>query len=377
MSEKRIICVGGGSGGHFYPLMAVVAELKNHAAHAGLPLQTYYMGPDPYDQSALAALGVTFVSCPAGKQRRYASVLNVLDLFKTGFGFIVALCKIFVIYPDVIMSKGGYTSVPVVLAAWFFNIPIVIHESDARPGKANVLAAKHARLIAVSYPDTLSTFPQSKTVLTGIPIRPELLVAPEPRGDSRPLSERDLPRLLILGGSQGAERINSLILESLDELLPRFTILHQTGTSHFDNVKRSAETLIADPSLRSRYSPVAFLNVGDLSRALHESTIVISRAGSGTIYEIAAHGKPSIIIPIPEEISHDQRSNAYAYARTGAAIVIEEENLEDSLLIAETDRIMGDPTLYASMGKAAAAFVEYHAAEKIATELITIMNEHS
>lgn len=372
----RVVLVGGGTGGHFYPLIAIAEALVDTRVSSGLHPDLYYMGPNPYDADALLKLGIRFIQCPAGKQRRYASFLNFVDVFKIAFGLVVAACKLFWIYPDVIISKGGYTSVPVIFAASFLRIPIIVHESDSVVGRANAYGAKHARYVAVSYAETASLFPKEKVALTGVPIRHVLLS--EPVEDPRKLLalQGDIPLILILGGSQGAERVNDLVLEALDELLPAFHVIHQTGTAHFDSVRTTATTLIKDEILLSRYHPAAFLTPDVLNLAYYAAAIVISRSGSGSIFEIGAHAKPSILIPIPEEISHDQRSNAYSYARAGAATVIEEGNLRDGLLMAEISRIMSDRSVYEGMSTAAQNFAPRDAARKIADIALDIISEH-
>jgi UDP-N-acetylglucosamine--N-acetylmuramyl-(pentapeptide) pyrophosphoryl-undecaprenol N-acetylglucosamine transferase len=368
--KTRILLVGGGTGGHFYPLMSLAEELRAQPASPDL----YYMGPDPYDRTALEQLGIRFVSCPAGKQRRYASILNIFDLFKVAGGILIALYKLFMIYPDVVVSKGGYTSVPVVLAAWLLRIPIVVHESDTVPGKANRLGARFARLIAVSYPDTVSLFAPKTALYTGIPLRRAVVsdtVTPLPF----PI-EANAPTILILGGSQGAERVNALILESLPGLLTIFDVIHQTGTTHFERVRTEAERLVPDSGLRARYHVVPFLSAADLNSAFHHAHLVISRAGSTSIHEIAVHGKPAIIIPIPEDVSHDQRTNAYTYARSGAAVVLEEKNLHPGLLQAEIERIMRDHAVYGQMAEAAHAFAPKTGAETLATLISELSRTH-
>lgn len=373
MSKRRIVLTGGGTGGHFYPLMAIAESLRRTS---GSDIGLYYMGPDRYDAGALQALNITFVKCPAGKQRRYKSFRNILDLFVVCWGSLVALVKLFIVYPDAIMSKGGYTSVPVILAAWFLRIPIVVHESDAVPGKANTLAGRFARNIAISYEESASFFKADKVALTGIPIRTSLLGGPNDQAGAALGLSPEIPSILFLGGSQGAKRINEQILKSLDELLPRFSVIHQTGSEHFDITTASASALITDQNLLSRYHPVPFLDAPTLNEAMHRADLIISRAGSGTIFEIAVHAKPSILIPIPESISHDQRKNAYAYARSGAAIVMEEQNVTESLLVAEINRIMENQALYQEMATAASRFAPRDAAEKITALLTTIAGEH-
>ena len=366
--------VGGGSGGHFYPLISLAEELKRLES----TIELYYIGPDEYDREALRTHNITFVSCPSGKNRRYASILNFLDIFKVIYGFFVALKKLFVLYPDVVVSKGSYTSVPVVLAAAFLRIPIVVHESDTRPGKANTLAARFTKHIAISFEDARQYFRKHDVIFTGIPMRTELLQ--KPTNDPHALTQIDasLPTLLVLGGSQGAERINELILETLDKLLPFYNIIHQIGKNNFDLTALSARGLIEDDVLFARYRPVAFFdNPTVLNAAYHRASLIISRAGTGTIYEIAAHGKPAILIPIPETVSHDQRTNAYAYARSGGAVVLEEANVRDSLLMEEIDRIMKNTALYTDMANKAQAFAPQNGAALL-SELVThVARTHS
>lgn len=368
---KRVLLTGGGSGGHFYPLIAVSEALKAQTQTISL----YYMGPEPYNQALLDKHGITFISCPSGKRRRYFSLLNFFSPFKVLWGTIVAIKKLFFIYPDVVFSKGSYTSVPVILAATFLRIPIVVHESDTKAGSANKLASRFARYVAISFAEVAELFPAEKTALTGIPIQTELLTKVAQPATTLGLPS-DRPIIFVTGGSFGAERINNLIIDSLDELLPYYTILHQTGSSHQMTVSQSAAALISDSSLLEHYFVRANLTATEMNLAMTAASIIISRAGSGTIFEIAIHGKPSIIIPIPEAVSHDQHSNAYAYARSGAATVLEQQNLADGLLTAEINRIMNDQAIYTTMATAAASFAHPEAASTIASIIIGITQEH-
>lgn len=371
---KRIVLVGGGTGGHFYPLMAV-AERLNDQASSEETLKLYYMGPDPYNQKELTVNNITFVKIPSGKRRKYFSVLNFFDLFKVFFGSLFAIAKLYKIYPDAVFSKGGYTSVPVVLAAAILRIPIMVHESDTRPGSANKLGGKFARYIAIGFDDTAKFFPKKKTALTGIPLRKTFLeVATDPISQLGLPSEK--PLLFVTGGSLGAQRINRLILESLDDLLPNYTILHQTGINNEERVRQTSAELITDTTLLTRYFVKGSLTGKEMHLAQSAASLIISRAGTGTIFEIAQKGKPSILIPIPEDISHDQHTNAYAYARSGAASVLEEGNLTDGLLSSEINRIMSNQQTYDTMSTSARAFAQGDAAETIATTLLGITQEH-
>ena len=367
----KIGLVGGGTGGHFYPLIAVAAELQANPNSSEL----FYFGPEPYDLKALKSANIKYVYCPAGKMRLYFSIQNFFDVFRNLIGVPLAIIKLFLIYPDVIFSKGGYTSIPILLAARFLRIPIVIHESDAVPGRANAIAQKAARYIAISYDDAAKFFPEEKTALTGIPLRKEITATCENPFALLGLS-KDKPLIYITGGSSGAERINNIIIRSLDTLLPHYRIFHQTGPANIEEMRQAAQSLLGDSPDLEDYYLEGKLEASTISALLQASALVITRAGSTTLFEIASHAKPSIVIPIPEDISRDQRTNAYAYARTGAATVIEEQNLTENLLAQEISSIIGDSAKYQEMSVAAKSFYIEGSAKKIADILISIGHEH-
>lgn len=367
----RIAFVGGGTGGHFYPLIATAEAIVARSVTA----EFIYIGPTSFNEDELKANNIRYIYCPAGKVRRYFSIQNFFDGFKTLAGLFVALYQLFIWYPDVIFSKGGYTSVPVLLAARFYRIPVIIHESDSKPGRANLLAKNFARYIGIAFAEVAPYFPAERTALVGIPIRKVITNI-----DSDPFTKlgipNDAPLIFVTGGSLGADRINALVLKSLTRLLPNFRIFHQTGTELEKTVIQTAQALVTDPALLSRYYVKGTISASTIAALLDAAAIVISRAGSTSLFEIALHGKPSIIIPIPEEISHDQRTNAYAYARSGAASVLEEGNLTENLLTIEIQSIMGDTVKYQNMSSAARAFAKPDAAHQIASALISIGVEH-
>jgi len=363
----KIVFVGGGSGGHFYPLIAVAEAIKQDPA--GNAAELIYIGSDVHNPSELERVGIQYIYCPAGKVRRYFSIQNILDIFKNIGGILYMWYKMYLIYPDVIFSKGSYASIPTLAVAWFYRIPVVVHESDSKPGRATLFAKRFAKYIAITYPETASYFDQSKTAVTGIPVRQALL-----HRHTDPFAvlglPHDLPIIYITGGSLGAERINQLILSSLSELLPYYRIFHQTGPYAEATMIQSAQALIKDPALLSRYYVKGTLPGEAVSALLDVSSLIITRAGSTTLFEIALHNKPSIVIPIPEEVSHDQRTNAYNYARNGAASVMEEGNLTPHLLVAEIQSIMTDPSKYQRMQQGTADFAQPTAAAVIAEKLI-------
>lgn len=375
-----IVFTGGGTGGHFYPIIAIAEALDDlvHEKRLIAP-KLYFLAPDPYDEKALFDNGISFIRIGTGKMRRYNSLRNVTDLFITLTGTITALATLYRLYPDVVVSKGGYGSVPTVIAAHLLRIPIIIHESDAKPGRANLLAASWAKKIAISFESAAQYFPkntQDKIARTGIPIRKALLRIEEEGARQYLGLERDIPTVFIVGGSQGAVKINETVLSCLSELVAFANIIHQTGHVNFKDVSAVGQVVLSKNVHRARYHPFGFLDQMSMQRVASVTDIIISRAGAGSIAEIGLWKKPAILIPIPESISHDQRTNAYAYARTGAAVVLEEENLTAHLLVAEIKRILGDAALAKKMGASAEGFTDPDAANILAREIIAIALSH-
>lgn len=375
-----IAFTGGGSGGHFYPIIAIAEALSDLVREERLIAPTlYYLAPDPFDEKALFENGIVYLHIPAGKMRRYASFQNVTDSFITFFGTLRALVTLFRIYPDVVVSKGGYASVPTVLAARILRIPILIHESDAKPGRANLLAAKFAEKIAISFESSAKYFPEKvrgKIARTGTPIR-KALMRVESEGARQYLGlESDVPTIFILGGSQGSVKINEIVLSSLPELVSFANVIHQTGHANIKSVEGVSRVVLTKNPHASRYHPIDYLDQVSMQRAASVADIVVSRAGANSISEIGLWNKPAILIPIPESVSHDQRMNAYSYAETGAAVVIEEENLAPHLFVAEVERILNDPNLAKRMGEAAKGFTDPDAARVLAHEVLAIALTH-
>jgi UDP-N-acetylglucosamine--N-acetylmuramyl-(pentapeptide) pyrophosphoryl-undecaprenol N-acetylglucosamine transferase len=373
----KILLTGGGTGGHFYPVIAVAENIRELSKEMKLlDPKIYYMAPDQYDKRALFDNQIIFKRNTAGKRRLYFSIWNLVDLFKISIGVLTAIWQMFLIFPDVVFTKGGYGSFPTLLAAKFFGIPVVVHESDTVPGRVNIWAGKFAKKIAISYPEAAKHFPKDKVALTGNPIRKELMKSAKSGAREFLDLESDDPIILVLGGSQGAEVINEVILSALPKLLNKYQVIHQTGVKNIDYVKRTAGVVLKDSKkLESRYKPFAYLDVLAMKMSAGATDIVISRAGS-SIFEIALWGIPSILIPIPESISRDQRTNAFTYSATGAAVVIEERNLTPGVLASEVERITSNVALKESMSKAARDFSHDDAGRKIAKQLINISLKH-
>ncbi len=372
----KILLTGGGTGGHFYPIIAIAESLRKIIKEEKLiDAQLYYMAPSKYDERALFENSINFEQSYGGKMRRYFSLKNFFDLFKTAAGVISAIISVWKIYPEVVFGKGGYVSFPVLLAARILSIPVIIHESDSHPGRVNLWAGRFAKKIAVSYPDAAKYFPADKVAFTGNPIRKEVLEAVHEGGRAFLKLDDDVPTILILGGSQGSQKINEALIEILPELVKKYYVIHQTGKDNIDEMTNTAKVILSNVQQSYRYRPFAYLNGLALKMAAGASSVIISRAGS-TIFEIALWKIPSIIIPIPEDVSHDQTSNAFAYAASGACSVIEEVNLSPHVLASEIDRIIDKPEIAELMKKGAASFARRDAADTIAREILRIGLTH-
>lgn len=372
----KILFTGGGSGGHFYPIIAIVEEINQLAKENKLiGLELFYMSNSPYNEGLLFEHGVTFKRNTAGKMRIYFSLMNFIDLFKTGWGVLVSLWTIFSIYPDVIFGKGGYASFPALLAGKLLRIPVVIHESDSVPGRVNAWAGKFASKIAISYPESVKFFPEGKTAYTGNPIRKDIMTALSQGAHEYLNLDPNIPTILVIGGSQGAQLINDTLIDALPRLVEKYQIIHQTGKSNLPIVKNTADVVLLTSPHKDRYKPFDYLNNLALRMAAGASSLVISRAGS-SLFEIASWEKPSIVIPITKSNGDHQRMNAYAYARTGAAVVLEEANLSGNILSAEVDRLITNPDVLAKMSAATKVSQHPDAARKIATEILNIALTH-
>jgi UDP-N-acetylglucosamine--N-acetylmuramyl-(pentapeptide) pyrophosphoryl-undecaprenol N-acetylglucosamine transferase len=372
----KILFTGGGSGGHFYPIIAITEELNRIVRENRLvDVELYYMSGTPYNAGILFNNNLIYKKNSAGKIRRYFSVMNFFDLFKTAWGIIKSLWEIFLIYPDVVFGKGGYASFPALFSARILRIPVVIHESDSIPGKTNLWAGKFAERIAVSYPEASVFFPKDRVAYTGNPIRKDFLMPLSSNANEFLKLESALPTILILGGSLGSKVINEALMESLPNLLSKYQIIHQTGKGNFEENNKISEAVLFQSPYKDRYRPYPYLDSLTLRSAAGASKLIISRAGSA-IFEIAAWGVPSIIVPIKESNGDHQAKNAFAYARSGASIVVEEANLTGNILVAEIERILNNEELYKKMKESTKQFVKPDAAQKIAEELLKIALKH-
>lgn len=315
-----IVFTGGGTGGHIYPGLAVIEELRALGFHGRIA----WIGSEKeLDRNIVAEQGVEYFSIPSGKFRREISLRNLTDIWRIIAGYRQAKAILKRLQPSILFSKGGYVSVPPCRAAASLGIPVITHESDSSPGLATRLNAKKASLILTSWDATIQYFSetlQSKVIRTGNPIRPELLHGEASRGLDTLKFTADKPVLFVLGGSQGAREVNELVLSSLPLLCPSLQIVHQTGKANFDAVVAGIPD---DPHIRASYRPLAYIGpeIADIYAA---TTIVAGRAGAGTVWEAASLGKPMVLVPLSGSGTRgDQVENAALAARAGAATVLE------------------------------------------------------
>ncbi|KKU51604.1 MAG: hypothetical protein A3H69_03485 [Candidatus Sungbacteria bacterium RIFCSPLOWO2_02_FULL_47_9] len=368
----RVLFTGGGTGGHMFPLIAVARELKRVAEEERiLDVQFFYMGPLTVGDEDLKKEDILYYPILAGKMRRYFSIMNFIDIFKTGIGIIQSAWHLFILVPDIIFSKGGYGSFPVLLIARIYRIPVVIHESDSVPGRVNTWAGKFARRIAIAFQSAAKYFPADRTALLGNPVRTRILGG---RADASKEALSILsgdPVIFVTGGSQGAEKINQTITGILPDLLKKYEVIHQVGKANLEAVKFETTTLL-EHSEKLKYHLFGFLDETKLREAYAASDLVIARGGASAIFEVAALAKPSIIIPLKNSAQDHQRENAYEYGRAGACVVIEEANLSPHLLYSEVERIFGDAELRKKMNEAARNFARMDASELIAREILKL-----
>lgn len=372
----KIVFTGGGSGGHFYPIIAIAEKCIEIIEREKLvDAKFYFFAPSPYNRKVLFENGIRFRKVYAGKMYRYFSLLAPLEWLKTVIGVFKATASLWVVYPDVVFGKGGYGSFPTLLAAKFLHIPVVIHESDSIPGRANLWAAKFANRIALSYIEAAPYFDKDKTAYTGQPVRKEI-ATPAINGAREYLNlKEDVPVIFITGGSQGARIINEIVLDAIPELIKSYQVIHQVGNSNLKEISETAGVILEKNPNKDRYKIFGYLNDLAMRMSAGTASLVISRAGS-TIFEIAAWGLPSIIIPITDSNGDHQTKNAFNYARTGATVVIEEKNLSPHVLMSEIERIMGSKPEQERMKAAARGFYHPDAAQKIAKEIVSIALAH-
>ncbi len=368
----RIVLTGGVSGGHTFPLIAVAERI---AVQTNNSTEFLFIGPKGrFGAEAMQERGIEVRLVATGKLRRYFSFQNFIDPFLIPLGIIQSLWHLYRFLPDAVFSKGGSASVPVVIAAWLYRIPVLIHDSDAVAGMANKFMGKLATKIAIAYPSAREFFPLEKVALTGNPVRTDILEGSRERGYQELGLDPDKKTLLVIGGSLGAMKLNEALLHILPELLQEnIQVVHQTGTEHLALIEKAVVSAGITPGGATGYVPRAFFPAELLGDVYALADLVISRAGAGSIAELAAHGKAVILIPLASAANDEQKKNAYAIAHIGGASVLEEPNLGEHLLLQEIQELLGDDTRRAQMGEAIKAFYHPEAADALATGVLSMI----
>lgn len=361
---KRIVLTGGLSGGHTYPLVAVARELR--VLTEG-DVEFLFLGSrGPFEEASMRSENIPAKYIWTAKWRRYFSVLNILDIFKFPVACLQALWYLLWFMPDAIFSKGGAASVPIALAAYVYHIPIFLHDSDAVAGRANRFAARFAKRIAIAYEHARSFFPPDKVVLTGNPVRGEILNADPQQAAALFGFDLAKPIILVMGGSLGARALNRLMIKILPELLAQgVQVLHLVGKENVDEVIELAKEVGINADT-SNYRPVTFLEAPHMGVAYAAATLVISRAGAGSIAELAATKKPTIFVPLPTAANDEQRLNAFEVAGTGGAIVVEESNVGVHLFTTKILELLNDEPRREQMAQAIHRFHHPDAARLLA-----------
>ena len=315
---KKILLTGGGTAGHVTPNIALIPSLQK------LNYEIRYIGSyDGIESKLIQELGIPYQGISSGKFRRYMSLKNFTDPFRVIKGYGEAKKFVREYKPDVLFSKGGFVSVPVVLACKKYKVPIIIHESDMTPGLANKISIPYAATVCHNFPETKNYLPEGKSLLTGSPIRAELLSGSKDAGLKLCGFDSSKPVIMVTGGSLGALALNKAVREALPELLKSFQIVHLCGKGK------------TDESLKNTTGYIQFEYIKDEMKDIFAmSDVILSRAGANAICEIQALCKPHILVPLPASASRgDQILNAESFKKQGFSEVLDEETLTTEILI--------------------------------------------
>lgn len=374
----RIVLTGGGTGGHVLPFGALISALREQFAvtHDRLPgrlapkeLSLVFMGvADERAREFFTAHGVRVVHIPSGKLRRYASGMTIIDLlFRLPVGIVKALLRMYLEMPDVVVSLGGYGSIPSVLAAAFYRIPVLLHAPDAVLGLANKKLARYAAAVSLGFEATRADLRTQayKGVLTGTAVREDVqrFTREEARKQFGIATNEHV--LLVIGGSQGAKQLNEVLLQILPKLVVDVTVLHVTGRDHFRAVSTVAEELLKQSSRKDAYQPFAYLTE-QMAPALVAADSIVARAGASSLAEIAALRKPTLLVPLANSAQDHQRANAQVFETSGAALVLDPTNLTPNLFASNVQRLIHDAEARAHMAANLAALDHPRAAQEMA-----------
>ncbi len=330
----KVALTGGGTAGHVMPHIALLPYYRR------LGWEVFYIGSQGIEKELATKAGLTFYTIQTGKLRRYFSWQNFTDIFHILMGILQAILILFRKRPDLVFSKGGFVSVPVAFAAWVLRIPVVSHESDLTPGLANRMIKPFCRLIFYCFPETERHLTGVRSVASGLPVRDQLLQGQKAEGLRLcGFESSDRPTLLVMGGSSGAERINTSLLTILPELVISWQVIHLTGKGKAIN--------FSHPS----YKAFEYVNEG-LEHLFALADLVVTRAGANSIFELKALAKPMLLIPLEIASRGDQVDNAKSFAAQGWAQVLRETELTPSVLIAAIEKTrLGAPLMQERLKK--------------------------
>lgn len=349
------------------PIAAVADKIIFSLSKANIVPEFLFISGKNSFNTVISDMGIPVKLIKTYKLRRYASIKNFTEIINLPIGILQSLWHLFWFMPDVIFAKGGGVSFPVVFAAWIYRIPIVIHESDSVAGLANIVCGKLANKVAISFNESGIFFPFKKIVLTGNPIRPEILEGTKEKGWEEFKLRGEKPVILVLGGSQGSQKINNILLQVVPKIILKAQLIHVCGIENYEEIKKEISEW-KTPNLENYHlSPFLYESLKD---AYATSDLVVSRAGANNLSEIISLAKPAILIPLSTSAGDHQLKNAFYYANKGAAVLLEESNLTPNMLYDLIFGILENKERQMNMIRAARALYVPDAAQKIAEEVI-------
>jgi UDP-N-acetylglucosamine--N-acetylmuramyl-(pentapeptide) pyrophosphoryl-undecaprenol N-acetylglucosamine transferase len=377
LHQLNMIVTGGGTGGHTYPALTTISTLRARLAETGTEPVLLWVGVSGGLEATVAArAGVPFRPITTGKLRRSPNprelLRNVADAFRIPYGVLQAIATVARVKPAVVLSTGGYVSVPIGLAARLFRVPYLMHEQTLSLGLANRILARVATRILLSHEPSLEHVPASargKAVITGNPIRPEILNGHPEKAFAAYGLEPGVPLVLVTGGAAGAQQINRMLAPILADVLPYCQIVHQCGSLSLAEMQQAAAAL--PPHLAHRYRVVDFIH-DEMPDLLAAADIVIARSGAGTVAELTGLGKAAILVPYPHSAGGEQRVTARHLAAQGAALMLDEAGATPENLRHEIRTLLAQPQQRAALAQAAAGYGRPDAAQRVVAEILAI-----
>lgn len=372
------------TGSHFTPAQAVIEQLQKHK-----DVEIVYVGrkytregdKTPSTESqVLPKLGIKFINLTTGRLQRAFTIYTIPSLLKIPLGLIQACYILLKEKPDVILSFGGYVAVPVVIWGWLFSIPVIIHEQTLVSGLANTISSYFADKIAVSFSENLQSFPEGKVVLTGNPLRKEILNPTLKDLDTEykkiiEIARKDkLPVILVTAGNQGSHLINQTLSQILDKLIQEFSVIHQTGDSKFQDYENLLEQQkkLKHPE---RYLVKKWINSEDMGNLISQADLVVARAGMNTLVELAFHGISTLVIPIPYLHKNEQTVNARFFEKLGLSKTLLQKDLNSETLFNSIKEMIVHLDESKKRAKEARLVVIPDAAQRVALETILLVKQ--